>query len=281
MAATRLTPRGAYPVFEQLRAAFEIREEAARAQLWLLQRAAESRARLVPAAAAAAVLPPPSAALRRVASRVVTALGLALVVLGLALTLPAAVDLVSPDAAVVTGNATSATRTGFAIEAPLLGPPVAEKPAEPSAPAPPASLDLPRLGISAPVLVLRVDAEGTMQTPDRPDAVAWYDFSPRPGAGGNAVFAGHLDFARTGAAVFWRLRDARTGDEVVLRLADGALLRYQVSDVRTFDVATAPIGQIVGPTASDAITLITCAGRFDRRAAQYDQRLVVRAVRAP
>jgi hypothetical protein len=50
--------------------------------------------------------------------------------------------------------------------------------------------------------------------------------------------------------------------------------------VNTFDAASAPIDQIVGPTATDSLTFITCAGTFDTTTRQYDKRLVVRAEKA-
>ena len=36
--------------------------------------------------------------------------------------------------------------------------------------------------------------------------------------------------------------------------------------------ATAPIDQIVGATANDSLTMITCAGTVNRQTGQYDQR---------
>jgi len=41
----------------------------------------------------------------------------------------------------------------------------------------------------------------------------------------------------------------------------------------------APIGDIVGPTTADVLTLITCDGAFSRNAQEYDKRRVVRAHR--
>src|SRR5215211_3682707 len=47
------------------------------------------------------------------------------------------------------------------------------------------------IALDAPVVVLGLEPDGVMSTPDRPDVVAWYRFSERPGALGNGVFAGH------------------------------------------------------------------------------------------
>lgn len=151
--------------------------------------------------------------------------------------------------------------------------------AEP-AQAPLARIVAPSAGIDAPLITLGVDPQGVMEAPNRPDVVAWYDFSARPGSGSNAVFSGHLDFADYGAAVFWRLKELREGDEVQVTLADGTVYSYRVVLSTSYNAATAPVQEIVGPTDEEMITLITCGGRWDRESRQYDERLIVRAVRS-
>lgn len=173
------------------------------------------------------------------------------------------------------------TLTGFSrpIEAPVVPGGEESLSGQPSE-APLARLRAARVDIDAPIVILGTAADGVMQSPDKPDVVAWYDFTSRPGFGGNAVFAGHLDFANYGPAVFWRLRELRLDDEIVIGLEDGTSYRYTVVESRTFDAVSAPVQDIVGPTEGEMVTLITCAGKFDRRTRQYDQRLVVRAIRS-
>jgi LPXTG-site transpeptidase (sortase) family protein len=148
---------------------------------------------------------------------------------------------------------------------------------EPSIPI--SRLKIPRLGVDAEVVVLGIDASGAMIDPSTPTAVAWYDFSSRPGSQGNAVFAGHVDYANYGPAVFFNLANLRTDDEVAVGLADGTILRYAVVSKETHRAADAPVQEIVGPTDNEVVTLITCGGRFDSRSREYDQRVIVRARR--
>lgn len=138
---------------------------------------------------------------------------------------------------------------------------------------------VPSLEIDAPIVTLGVDPDGTMQSPDNPVDVAWYNFSARPGEVGNVVMAGHLDYVNHGPAVFYRLKEARLGDEVRLVLGDGTLATYRVRDVTTYDEATAPVQEIVGPTENEVVTLITCGGSFDPLSREYDKRVVLRAER--
>ncbi len=133
--------------------------------------------------------------------------------------------------------------------------------------------------IDAPIVEKGVDEQGVMQAPDNATDVAWYNFSAHPGSGSNAVFAAHVDYIRVGPAVFWNLKDLEPGDLIRVQLADGTQYTYAVELKQQFDAATAPVNDIVGPTAEEIVTLITCGGTFDSSTHQYDKRLVVRAKR--
>jgi len=144
---------------------------------------------------------------------------------------------------------------------------------------PPVRLLIPAIGVDAPVSVKGVRPDAVMDVPDGPEDVAWYNFTARPGTGGNAVLSGHLDYRNYGAAVFWRLKELGEGDIVEVRLADGSVLRYQVSLKLSYDARMAPVSEIVGPTSREVVTLITCGGTFDSGSRNYSDRLVVRAER--
>ncbi len=147
-------------------------------------------------------------------------------------------------------------------------------------PSPVTLLVIPRIGVAAPVTTRSVDADGVMQSPQGAGDVAWYDFSALPHQGTNIVLAGHFDHSDTGPAVFWKLHELVAGDVVQLVLADGRITAYTVVESTAYDIDDAPVAAIVGPTASEQVTLITCDGRFDDAGNTYAQRLVVRAVPA-
>jgi LPXTG-site transpeptidase (sortase) family protein len=180
------------------------------------------------------------------------------------------------------GNSDLETITAFgdAINTPTPGPsptPAANYP--PASEASIARLIIPSAEIDAPVVVKGVDPAGVMESPDNAYDTAWYDFSAKPGYGGNAVFSGHVDYINVGKAVFWELKDLNPGDEIHVRLEDGTLYRYEVNFKQQYDAATAPVEEIVGPTPKETVTLITCSGTFSSASGQYDKRLVVRAER--
>ncbi len=146
------------------------------------------------------------------------------------------------------------------------------------------SLAIPRFDVDGPIVVLGVDSNGVMETPDGPTSVAWYDFSARPGFpvevdGGNAVFSGHVDYYNYGPAVFWHLKDLERDDVIEVRLTDGTVYEYGVISREQVNAVTARLAEIVGNTPEQSITLITCGGTFDPSVGEYDQRVIVRAAR--
>jgi sortase A len=159
---------------------------------------------------------------------------------------------------------------------------VAAATATPAASAPPAvqpqQLVIPRLGVQAPIENKGIDSHNQMEAPDKPFDVAWYPFTARPGAGGNAVFAGHKDFAGIGPAVFWKLGQLGPGDAIQVTGADQTQLQYQVTQTWDYTLSDIPMASVLAQGGGDQITLITCAGSYSR-AAGYDHRLVVRAKR--
>jgi len=175
---------------------------------------------------------------------------------------------------------------------------VAPEPTPVPSDAPVARLVIPRIKVDAAIQVLGLSSDGAMQDPKGPKEVGWYDltrsfenFSSYPGWGGNAVFAGHVDYINYGPAVFWRLKELQPDDEVDVRLADGTGYTYKVTSMDSLtekangDLVSAASGapvqvtDIVGPVGREVITLITCEGTFNTRTREYDKRLVVRADR--
>jgi LPXTG-site transpeptidase (sortase) family protein len=142
----------------------------------------------------------------------------------------------------------------------------------------PVKLVVERIGVEAPVESKGVDSHNVMQTPDHPFDVAWYPFTARPGSGSNAVFAGHKDYTGVGPAIFWRLSDLRTGDVVDVVSGAQTEVRYRVSQIWDYPLASIPMQSVLESSTRDEITLMTCAGAFTR-AGGYDHRLVVRATR--
>ncbi|MFI6036485.1 class F sortase [Streptomyces sp. NPDC051315] len=146
-------------------------------------------------------------------------------------------------------------------------------------------LAIPYLGIDAPIMDLRLDAERRLPAPpeDDPKLVGWYAEGPTPGEQGTAVAVGHLD-TDTGPAVFAPLSELERGRQVEVRRADGRIAVYTVDAIKTYDKAHFPDREVYGPRGRPELRLITCGGTFDREKG-YTGNLVVFAhltkLRAP
>jgi sortase (surface protein transpeptidase) len=143
---------------------------------------------------------------------------------------------------------------------------------------PPVRVEIPAIGVSAPLVRLGVSPDGTMEVPGDFRVAGWFTGGPQPGQLGPAVIAGHVD-SRTGPAVFYRLRDLRPGDQVRVTRADGLVVRFEVESLASYPKRSLPDEAVWGATTAPALRLITCAGTFDRARGSYRDNLVVSAVR--
>jgi hypothetical protein len=142
----------------------------------------------------------------------------------------------------------------------------------------PVAIQVEKAGIAAEVETIEI-VDGVMQNPTGPWVVSWYKETAKLGEIGNAVLAGHLDYWDVGPAVFYNIGVLQEHDSIQLTGEDGDIYSYEVDWLQNFDVANAPIQDIVGPTEEENVTLITCGGPFDYQNGVYLQRTVVRAHR--
>jgi sortase (surface protein transpeptidase) len=135
-------------------------------------------------------------------------------------------------------------------------------------------LVIPAIGVATRLVRLGLEADGAMAVPADYGRAGWFAEGPAPGQVGPAVIAGHVD-SRTGPAVFYRLRELRPGQAVLVERADGTRLRFVVEQARSYPKASFPTADVFGPVPSAALRLITCGGDFDRARGSYRDNLVV------
>lgn len=145
---------------------------------------------------------------------------------------------------------------------------------------PPMAMQIERAGVDA--LVERVQiVDGVMENPSGPWVVSWYEELAAPGAGSNTVMAGHVDYWDVGPAVFQALETLVPGDLIHVYAEDDAVFEYAVEwmkNVVVADLTPEDIGELVGDTAEESLTLITCKiGTFDQATGEYRERFVLRA----
>jgi sortase (surface protein transpeptidase) len=140
----------------------------------------------------------------------------------------------------------------------------------------PVSLTVPAIGVRAAIVNLGLNTNGTLQVPGSTKVAGWYTGSPRPGAIGAAVIAGHVD-SRTGPGVFFWLRSMRPGERVYVRGADGTLAVFTVTRVQMYPKDKFPTAAVYGPVPDAELRLITCGGIFDQSLRSYLSNVVVYA----
>ena len=140
----------------------------------------------------------------------------------------------------------------------------------------PVTLTIPSIGVQTSLIRLGLTASGALQVPQSTAVAGWYTGSPRPGAVGSAVIAGHID-SRTGPGFFFRLSSLRPGDRVYVRRADGTLAVFRVTAVREFPKDSFPTSAVYGPAPDPEVRLITCGGTFDPQTGSYLSNTIVYA----
>lgn len=141
---------------------------------------------------------------------------------------------------------------------------------------PPARLIIPAIGVRTRLARLRLTAAATLQPPPAATVAGWYTGSPRPGAIGPAVIAGHID-SRTGPGVFFRLRLLHPGDRVYVRRTNGTLAAFTITAVHRYPKTRFPAAAVYGPAPTPQLRLITCGGTFDRTTGSYLDNIIVYA----
>src|SRR5688572_637832 len=92
----------------------------------------------------------------------------------------------------------------------------------------PNEMEIPKIGVRAPIVPVGTQADGTMASPTGAVDIGWWQ-GRKPGEG-NALFAAHVNWnGRVGT--FFRLKDLKPGDEIVVK-GGGKLVTYRVEWIR-------------------------------------------------
>ena len=141
----------------------------------------------------------------------------------------------------------------------------------------PTELEIPDIGVRTRLIRLGITKAGTLQVPGSPAVAGWFTGSPRPGATGSSVIAGHID-STSGPGVFYRLRELRPGDLVYVQRGHASMAVFKVTAVQTFLKTQFPTAEVYGAVPNAQLRLITCGGTFDPATGHYLSNVVVFAV---
>jgi hypothetical protein len=142
----------------------------------------------------------------------------------------------------------------------------------------PTSVTVPSIGAKSSLMDLGQNSDGSLAVPplNNPMQAGWYDKSPTPGSLGPAVILGHVN-GDGKAGIFYRLKDVKAGDQVMVNRQDGQTAVFTVSHIDTVPKAAFPADQVYGDTPDAELRLITCGGVFDPAAKSYEANVIVYA----
>lgn len=137
------------------------------------------------------------------------------------------------------------------------------------------------IDVNAPVITMGLEDGGIPEVPLNGQDIAWYNFSSMPGGGSNAVFAAHVTWGGA-PGVFANLNDLQPGDTISLISDDGREYTYEVFANFPVDPFDPESLNVMAPTATDTVTLITCGGSWlpdpsERFGGNYSNRTIVQA----
>ncbi|MCX5200983.1 class F sortase [Streptomyces sp. NBC_00237] len=204
--------------------------------------------------------------------RMLTGVAWAVLLLGLWLWGRDLTDGPGGSAAPTTGDVAAVGRPLLQVELPDAHDPVAG--------VRPGRVDIPSLGITAPVSARGLDGTGAVDPPpyEKPREVGWFGDGTRPGASGVALMVGHVD-TQSKPAVFYGLSSARPGEQVKVTGADGSVTEFTIDDVQVFSREKFDAKKAYGPREEGRaeLRLITCGGTYDHAAKHYTANVVVSA----
>jgi hypothetical protein len=208
---------------------------------------------------------------RRSRKRLSTLLGLSALVVGVALFAAVAGALVQSKCG--SGDEAQTGHLALQLDAVTDRPRVAA-PAHARRSARPVRIEIPAIGVDAPIVRLGLNPDRTLQVPTNFADAGWWSGGARPGDPGPAVIAGHVD-SKTGPAVFFRIRDLRPRDTIFVDRRDGSRARFTVLGSEQYPKSHFPTARVYGRTAGPTLRLITCSGTFDQATGHYLDNTVV------
>lgn len=137
----------------------------------------------------------------------------------------------------------------------------------------PIRLEIPAIEVDAELVAVGLLDNGDMEVPAF-GLAGWYQPGPVPGGNGPAVLVAHVD-TKKGPDVFYRLKELKAGDEVLVYGRDGDVARFAVDSMEQQPKTELPVERIWNDTWEPVIRLITCGGDFDRASGHYLSNVIV------
>lgn len=144
----------------------------------------------------------------------------------------------------------------------------------------PASIEIPTVGVQAPVVRVGNTADRGMEIPSNVSDVGWWKHGPAPGETGNAVMVAHVSTRVDGVptrGVFYDLIDLEIGDPVTVKNHGSAegIVTFIVTEVAVIPKDELPWERIFTREGDPGLVLITCGGEFNGETRHFESNVIV------
>ena len=149
------------------------------------------------------------------------------------------------------------------------------------APDMPRFISIPKLNVKARILQVGLDKTDTLRAPSNVHDAGWFTGSAKPGStSGAAVIDGHIS-GPTQHGIFYDAKKLAKGDTIEVEKGDGTKITYQVVSAETKNTTDIDMAQATESVESGkhGLNIISCAGKYNKTTKQYEQRIVVYAVK--
>ncbi|MDT4891951.1 MAG: hypothetical protein QOE97_986 [Pseudonocardiales bacterium] len=148
----------------------------------------------------------------------------------------------------------------------------------------PERIEIPRLHAVAPIVHVVTLPDNSLEVPQDPKIVGWWDTGAKPGAKtGTAILDGHINFAGV-KGVLADIGTLNPGDTVYVYGVSGGkhtTVKFSITGVRTYDKHALPYQEIFDQKSVGRLAIVTCGGPFDASTGNYRDNIVAFAVPAP
>lgn len=143
----------------------------------------------------------------------------------------------------------------------------------------PERVAIPSLEVESFLVDLGLNKDGSVQVPSSYDLAGWYENGPYPGDTNSppALIVGHVDSARDGPAIFFRLKQIEIGATIEITREDGSIAVFEVVSAEQHPKDSLPTEAIYARRAPSELVLVTCTGQFNQEAGSYLDNFVVTA----
>lgn len=140
----------------------------------------------------------------------------------------------------------------------------------------PTSIDIPAIDVRSTLVDLGQLPDSSIQVPplEQDSKAGWYHNSPPPGTVGPSIILGHIDSAKYGPGIFFKLGALHIGDTVSVSRSDGTVAVFRIERVAEFPKNHFPTKEVFGNLDHAGLRLITCGGKFDASVHSYEDNIV-------